>query len=480
MKKSLLLSALFLLLFVFANSAKAQNDSKEKYLKSLNIFIDGYNKQDYSLVKKPFSGLVKMLLHKGELKLNLEARYKEYGKIIRAENIYPSEGVLILPVIYEKDTTGIEYLSLFFTKKRKIQGFYFSYDNIVYPKITDSTTIKDITNPYLSFKHHKDIDVSLVVGVYENGKETIFCYGETAKGSGIKPDSNTLFQIGSITKVFTGILLANCINQNIVDASSLLYKFLPDSVPPLTYRGKEITLLDLATHTSALPGEPNNLYLPNTNKYNPFASYQEADLLTYLKHLELTRPVGKTYEYSNTGYGLLGYILAKQRKTSYDELLVKEICNKLNMNNTRTILNEEQNKRKVVGYFQGKQTPDFTFTPTFVGVGSIYSDVADMFKFIKANLKPEQTAIAKDIMLAQQPHQIDKTITMGMPWDIDSLTRYKVNVLGYSGNTAGASSVIKIVKEKNIGVVVLSNSNVPVDDIGLLVLKLLLKNQMPE
>ena len=122
MKKSLLLSALFLLLFVFANSAKAQNDSKEKYLKSLNIFIDGYNKQDYSLVKKPFSGLVKMLLHKGELKLNLEARYKEYGKIIRAENIYPSEGVLILPVIYEKDTTGIEYLSLFFTKKRKIQG----------------------------------------------------------------------------------------------------------------------------------------------------------------------------------------------------------------------------------------------------------------------------------------------------------------------------------------------------------------------
>lgn len=457
----------------------AQNILPEKYKKSIDLFVQGYNQQSYSRVKKSFSFLAKLFATKkiimGEY---LQPRFKKYGKLIRlGKPSYPSDNVLLFPLIYEKDTTEPEYLSLTFTKKNKIISIYFAGDNIIYPKITDSLTIDKIASSYLSFKHHTN--TALIIGAYEHGKRSIYSYGETEKGNGTKPNDSTIFQIGSITKVFTGVLFANSINNHVVDSLSPLSQFLPDSIPKLTYNGKEINLTNLATHTSALPREPDNLESTFTDERNPFANYHESDLLTYLKTVKLKYNIGKIYNYSNTGMGLLGFILSKQNKTTYEELLVKHVCDKLNMNDTRITLNKSQKYRAVKSYCQGKETPDFTFDSPFLGAGAIYSSVRDMFKFIEANLDPKNTTIQGDLLLAQQPRKINKYLTMGLAWDISTIisNNETITVIGHSGNTMGTSCFIILSKEKNTAVVAFANSNVPVDDIGLLTLKLLLRKQ---
>lgn len=461
---------------ILFSRVSAQNNVPNEYKKAINIFIEGYNLQSYTIVKKSFSPLAKIFATKGMIMGQfLEPRFKKYGKLLRlGEPSYPAPNVLLFPLIYEKDTTEIEYLALTFTKKNKIVSLYFSGDDIIYPVFSDSLSVDNIVSPYLAFKHHAS--TGLVLGIYDNGKETVYAYGETARGSGIEPNDSTLFQIGSITKVFTGILLANSIHHQMVDSLSVLSKFLPDSIPKLAFKGKEIRLLDLAMHTSALPREPSNLGSTITDERNPFANYQEGDLMSYLKDAKLTYAVGEKYNYSNTGMGLLGYVLAKQRNTTYEELLTTEICDKLEMNDTRTVLSENQKKRTVKSYYQGKETPDFSFNEPFVGAGGIYSSVRDMFKFIEANLHPERTTIEKDLLLAQQPREVNKYLSMGLAWDISTVSSHDetTTVIGHSGNTMGASSFIILAKEKNIGVVVFSNSNVPVDDIGLLALKVIL------
>ncbi|MCD6066193.1 MAG: beta-lactamase [Bacteroidetes bacterium] len=479
MKKAIFYLIILLSWSSGAHRIIAQNAYPEKYRRSIELFVKGYNSLDYSTVKKSFSPLAKVFATKKMIMGQyLEPRFSKYGKLIRlGKPSYAAENVLLFPLIYEKDSSEIEYLALTFTKKNKIISLYFSADNIIYPKLTDSLTIDSLVKPYLSFKHHAN--TGLIIGLYDKGKRSIYRYGETEKGSGTIPAYSTLFQIGSITKVFTGILFANSINNHIVDSLSLLSGFLPDSIPKLSYKGKEIGLLHLATHTSALPREPDNLGSTVTDERNPFASYHENDLMMYLKNEKLKREIGKEYEYSNTGVGLLGYVLSKQRKMTYEELLIREICNKLNMNDTRTVLNEDQKKRRVKSYSQGKETPDFSFDSPFTGAGAIYSSVGDMFKFIEANLYPEKTSIQKDLVLAQQAHKIDKYLSMGLAWDISTVTNHKetVTVIGHSGNTMGTSSFIILSKEKKLAVVVFANSNVPVDDIGLLAFKIILNRQ---
>jgi CubicO group peptidase (beta-lactamase class C family) len=462
--------------FSSAFRISAQNAYPEKYKRSIDYFIDGYNQQSFAKVKRSFSPLANLFATKGTIMGQyLEPRFKKYGKLIRlGAPSYPSEDVVLFPLIYEKDSSEIEFLALTFTKNNKITSIYFSADNIVYPKMHPDLTIDSVANSYLAFKHHAH--TALIVGVYNNGKRSVYSYGEIAKGSGIKPTDSTLFQIGSITKVFTGILFASGINNHLVDSLSLLSAFLPDSIPRLSYKGREIRLLDLATHTSGLPREPYNLGATIIDPKNPFANYLESDLLNYLKNEKLTYEVGKQYNYSNTGMGLLGYILAKTNKTSYEELLIANICDKLAMNDTRTVLNEEQKKRKVKSYFQGQETPDFILGSPFVGAGGIYSTINDMFKFIEANLHPQNTSVAKDLILAQQRRQINKYLTMGLAWDINTISTNNetISVIGHGGNTRGTSSFIILSKEKNMGVVVFANSNIPVDDIGQLVLEIIL------
>jgi D-alanyl-D-alanine-carboxypeptidase/D-alanyl-D-alanine-endopeptidase len=160
--------------------------------------------------------------------------------------------------------------------------------------------------------------VGLEIGVIrKRDQPQLFAYGEVVKGSGQKPTPSTLFQIGSITKTFTGILLALLVERGMVQLNDPLQKYMPKGVEVPSYNGRQILLLDLATHVSALPRNPPMA------KRQPRLTVDE--MYELLRNLRLTRQPGRQYEYSNWGFGLLGDALVRVTKAADYEMLYNRV-----------------------------------------------------------------------------------------------------------------------------------------------------------
>ncbi len=144
--------------------------------------------------------------------------------------------------------------------------------------------------------------VGIVVGVIEPTGRRVVSYGNLANGDPRTLDGDTIFEIGSVTKVFTSLLLADMVNRKEVTLDDPAAKYLPENVGMPVRSGKSIALLDLSTHNSGLPPLPGNL--------KPEADYSVDDLCQFLSGYTLTRDPGSEYEYSNLGAGLLGHLLA--------------------------------------------------------------------------------------------------------------------------------------------------------------------------
>ena len=148
-----------------------------------------------------------------------------------------------------------------------------------------------------------------MIGVVQQGRTQILSYGETVKGSKIATDGDTVYEIGSITKVFTCTLLADLVERGLVKLDNPVQKYLPADVKMPIAEDKPITLLDLATQSSGLPRMPDNFKPADPS--NPYADYGDQQIFAFLRGHKLRRPPGK-YEYSNLGMGLLGEVLARR------------------------------------------------------------------------------------------------------------------------------------------------------------------------
>ncbi len=305
----------------------------------------------------------------------------------------------------------------------------------------------------------------IIVGMLDkNGKE-IIAAGKTNIDNGKTPDGNTLYEIGSITKVFTSLLLEEMAEKRELSVKDPISKFLPGNVKTPIKDGKEITLLDLSTQTSGLPRMPDN-FAPKDWK-NPFADYTPQKLYDYLSHYNLTRGIGEKYEYSNTGVGLLGYILSLKAGADYETLLRDRICKPLNMCSTVITLTPELKKRLATGYDQnGKATENWDFS-ALAGAGAIKSCVNDMLIFAAANLGMVKTNLANAMETIQEPrHNTDiEDLYIGMGWHI--WIKFDKKIIWHNGGTGGYRTFIGLDKGNQKAVVVLSNGSNNVDDIGL-------------
>ncbi|MGC1520781.1 MAG: serine hydrolase, partial [Steroidobacteraceae bacterium] len=163
-----------------------------------------------------------------------------------------------------------------------------------------------------------------MVGVIDAKGRRIVAYGSLEKADKRPLDGDTVFEIGSITKVFTSLLLADMVQRGEVKLDDPIAKYLPASAKVPERNGHSITLVDLATHTSALPRMPAN-FRPK-DPANPYADYTDEQLYAFLSSYELIRDVGAKYEYSNLGFGLLGQGLAHRAGTDYETLVETRIC----------------------------------------------------------------------------------------------------------------------------------------------------------
>jgi CubicO group peptidase (beta-lactamase class C family) len=311
-----------------------------------------------------------------------------------------------------------------------------------------SAAIQKLAQPLLD----NESIVGCVVGVLDNGKQEIQAYGEVHKGAGDKPDGNTIYEIGSVTKAFTGTLLGDMVVRGEVKLEDPLQDFLPPKVKLHLAKNQPIRLVDLASQSSGLPRMPDN-FAPK-DPTNPYADYTPDRMFEFLGTHQLQRPPGK-YEYSNLGMGLLGYILAQRAGKTYEELGVERICDPLDMHDTRITLSPDQRKRLAPPYNAELKNDKNWDLNCLAGAGALRSTVNDMLKLASASLSDDKAPVGAAIHEAWKPHYSKPNeIGVGLGWHIarDGITRW------HNGQTGGYSSAIFIVPPKKLAVVVLCNT----------------------
>ena len=315
--------------------------------------------------------------------------------------------------------------------------------------------------------------VGIVVGLVDEKGTRVITYGTASKDSKRPLDGDSVFEIGSVTKVFTATLLADMVERGEVSLSDPISKYLPRTVKTPTRDGKEITLLDLATQTSGLPRLPTN-FAPK-DPQNPYADYSVDQLYAFLSGYNLTRGIGEKYEYSNLGVGLLGHILALRAGTDYETLVRKRICQPLKMSDTKINLTPEMQARLATGHNQTLKPVGNWDLPTLAGAGALRSTVNDMLKFVAANLGLKKSPLLAAMEKAQQSQREtgQADLSIGLNWHI--LKKFDSEMIWHNGGTGGYHSFIGLDKKNRKGVVVLSNSANDIDDIG----RHLLVNQYP-
>jgi len=223
--------------------------------------------------------------------------------------------------------------------------------------------------------------MGLSIGVWKHGERRVFTYGAA------KPDS--LFEIGSISKTFTGLILARMVAEGKVRLDEPVRELLPAGTAKKP-AGEEITLLDLVTHHSGLPRMPDNFHPADWD--NPYADYGTEQLYAYLKSHGVAKPEDATFLYSNLGVGLLGQALAERAGRSYPNLLREEITDPLGMADTVIKLSADQERRFMQGH-DAKQRPVHAWDlDALAGAGAIRSTAGDLLTYLDANLHPEEYA----------------------------------------------------------------------------------------
>ena len=275
----------------------------------------------------------------------------------------------------------------------------------------------------------------------------------------------TVVEIGSVSKTFTALLLADMVGRHEVALDDPIEQFLPAGLNAPVRGGKHITLLDLATQSSGLPPLPTNLFTAKTDPANPYNSYTKENLYDFLSHYTLVRDIGTQYEYSNLGVGLLGEILANRAKMSYEALLRERITKPLGMTHTSVVLGSDQLAAFATGHdLEGNPVHAWDF-PVFAGAGGIRSTLDDMLKFVACAAGSGPPELVAAMKLAQTPVP-GKTggpnSNIGLVWQIG--TTY--GTIWHNGETGGFHALIALSRDRTRGVVVLANSAQGIEDIG--------------
>jgi D-alanyl-D-alanine-carboxypeptidase/D-alanyl-D-alanine-endopeptidase len=306
-------------------------------------------------------------------------------------------------------------------------------------------------------------DAAVVIGWVDEKGPRVIAEGKAPAASPLNGDS--LFEIGSATKAFTGLLLADMVTKNEVSLDDPVAKYLPPSVHVPERAGKKITLLDLATHTSALPRLPENM--APKDPANPYADYTPDQLYAFLAKYELPRDIGADFEYSNLGMGLLGHALALKSHTTYESLVKQRICTPLKMSDTTITLSPAQRDRLVPGHDDAGQPVANWDLPTLAGAGALRSSANDMLKFVAANVGLTDTPLRPAIALSHEPRHPagSPALQVGLAWHV--FTFADAPLVWHNGQTAGYHSVILLDPARKRGLVLLANTAADLDELAM-------------
>jgi D-alanyl-D-alanine-carboxypeptidase/D-alanyl-D-alanine-endopeptidase len=303
----------------------------------------------------------------------------------------------------------------------------------------------------------------IVVGVLTPDGQRIVAGGT---GVGANFDRSTLFEIGSITKVFTALILADMVNKGEVSLDDPAVKYLPAGHKMPGRNGRQITLRDLATHRSGLPRMDDDMR-PINDPDGPFADYDEKRLLAFLDRYPLTRDPGSQWEYSNLGVGLLGYLLARAAETDYETLLRERITRPLRMNDTMITLPPPYAARLAPGFDAYMRPAKPWNLAILTGAGGIRSSVADMLTFAAAVIDPNSSiAPAVKTMLSVRTPSENPQVDQALGWGVLRLAPDR-ELLRHSGQTGGYRAMLALDPKQGRAAVALANTAVEPSTVDL-------------
>jgi D-alanyl-D-alanine-carboxypeptidase/D-alanyl-D-alanine-endopeptidase len=320
-------------------------------------------------------------------------------------------------------------------------------------------------------KQATGIVVGLIeLGLIERGGRRVISYGHFAKGDPRVVDGDTIFEIGSVSKIFTSLLLADMVHCNEVALDDPAATYLPAHVRMPERSGRSITLRDLSTHRSGLPSMPGNLLAQMAQRKDarPHADYSVDDLYQFLSSYSLPRDPGSEFEYSNLGAGLLGHLLGSRAGTDYESLVRDRITQPLGMRDTGITLSSSMKRRMATGHnamlvpVAGSDLP-----APLAGAGALRSSANDMLTFLEAFLGDKESALTPAMNAMFDTRCRAGQIEMGLGWFIYSPDGREIAV--HNGGTGGFRSYAGYDPKTRIGVVALANAftAIGVDDIAI-------------
>ncbi|MGJ8698250.1 MAG: serine hydrolase domain-containing protein [Verrucomicrobiaceae bacterium] len=295
----------------------------------------------------------------------------------------------------------------------------------------------------------------IVVTMVNPDGTTTFSYGTYSHNDPRTPDETTLYEIASVTKTLTATLLAQMVEAGDVSLSDKAADFLPAGVNMPGNGGENITLLQLATHTSGLPNSPTNLIATITDHANQFANYQISDFHHFLNTYSLPRAPGAEYEYSNTGIALLGYVLALSQDTDYESLLKSRVLYQMDMYDTGITLNEEQESRRAPGHHGVVVRPKFEMA-SFAPAGALQSCALDLSNYLIYQLGLQTGPITPALNLAHTQHYNIPTgqYDQGLAWWLWN----GLGIIQHGGDSQGSTAFVGFKPSTQTGVAILSNN----------------------
>ena len=332
---------------------------------------------------------------------------------------------------------------------------------------------------YVSKYIEMEVDLNqtpgILIGLIDGDSTYTFSFGVSEKGTMQQLTDTSIFEIGSLTKVFTASLLQILVDEGRIDYQNTLSDYI-DTIhlhPSL----HEVTIWSLATHTSGLPRLPTNFSESNTDANNPFKYYTDADLQRFLLEYHLLQK--GTYLYSQVNYVLIEKIIEIVEKEKYSEVLHRKLLEPLHLQSTTYHLDNSQKQRLTTGYLlDGSEAPSAAFS-TFYGAIGLMSDMQDLIRFVRVNLSLEASPLQSSLVKtqgAQVNTGISKDIDVGIGWHIVRPKRRFYEVVSHRGTGIGHQAYIAFVPETTTAVIVLANSRHSLEGLGYFMLKMINNN----
>lgn len=297
-----------------------------------------------------------------------------------------------------------------------------------------------------------DYALGVVVGVLDGQGTRFYSYGKTAR-EGKSPDENTVFQIGSISKVFTATVLAQMVEKRQLEWGDSVESLLPPEEKVPSDLGNKIWLLHLAAHTSGLPPMPTNIR-PNRPE-DPYGDYTPQQFHEFLASYVLPRTPGDRFEYSHTGYALLGEALARKDGKGFEQMILDRICVPLGMKDTRLTMDAAYRARLAQGHTVDAVPIEPWNGEVFAPAFGFNSTAADLLKLAAAHAGVTKTPFDA-ALVSMQKRQVDadRNNDMGIGWQLAR----RFNAIWHNGEAGGFHCFLAAMPRQKSAVVVMANS----------------------